>query len=105
MYRGCFPARSGGDRPCIVPLKLNTDGSKPNCNGEEEEKQETEPLIEEAKEEQGRRNLSTNHDDLLTQIVNSSQQIINGEDAGWDEYPWFVILGTGCSGSLIAPEV
>ncbi|GFH57063.1 hypothetical protein CTEN210_13539 [Chaetoceros tenuissimus] len=93
----------GGDRPCIVPLKLNPDGSKPNCNGEEEEKQETETLIEEAEKEQGQRNLSIDHDDL-TQIVNKTQPIINGQDAGWDEYPWFVILGTGCSGSLIAQE-
>ncbi len=88
----------GGNQPCIVPLKLNPDGSKPHCNGEEEEKQ---TLIEEAEKEQGQRNLSTD----LTQIVNNTQPIINGQDAGWDEYPWFIILGTGCSGSLIAPEV
>lgn len=73
----------GGDRPCIVPLKLNPDGSKPNCNGEE---QETEPLVEEAEKEQGQRNLSTDYNDI-TQIINNTQQIINGQDAGWDEYP------------------
>lgn len=91
-----------GDQPCIVPLVLNSDGSKPNCNGEGEE-QEIEPPIDEAGKEQDQRNLSVDHYDP-TRIVNSTLPIINGQDAGWNEYPWFVILG-GCSGSLIAPEV